>query len=334
MSQCEPGHNVLDWLCVLRLEQYSEVFQSAGLTTLRQCRNLTPDQLEAMGITLPGHQRRILASLSKSHSNRDTQSDMHAHHAQETGHAQALLRDRPVPVPLQEKPVLMQQETRDGEAPRPAPREREKPVPKDRQVSRMKEGNGREKNPVPEKRQAAPRQRKDEHGDGGIDGEKERPVPKERTKFRSTTPVDCPTAPQVSPPSEPSLPPVPPRSTPNCPPQPFTSALSPSPPARTLGSPKLDSREIKAPPVQSEPQTLVPTSTRNSAQTRPNTLAIQPSVQHVVSDEGRKMSPVSSTASLSDVRNAPPLPPKAGGGPKGAPPIPQRFPAQSPMAHR
>uniref|UniRef100_A0A8C9YQI3 ArfGAP with RhoGAP domain, ankyrin repeat and PH domain 1 n=1 Tax=Sander lucioperca TaxID=283035 RepID=A0A8C9YQI3_SANLU len=98
---------VWDWLCVLRLEQYSEAFRSEGLATLGQCRNLTPDQLERMGITLPGHQRRILASLNKTLGNSDTQSDTHSHLLQserdqrleEIGHAKVLQRERPVPIP-------------------------------------------------------------------------------------------------------------------------------------------------------------------------------------------------------------------------------------------
>uniref|UniRef100_A0A8D3E6W2 ArfGAP with RhoGAP domain, ankyrin repeat and PH domain 1 n=1 Tax=Scophthalmus maximus TaxID=52904 RepID=A0A8D3E6W2_SCOMX len=99
--------DVWDWLCVLRLEQYSEAFRNAGLATLRQCHNLTPDHLECMGITLPGHQRRILASLNKTHGNRDTQSDIHSHplvserdqHSEET-------EERPGPFSEDEETML------------------------------------------------------------------------------------------------------------------------------------------------------------------------------------------------------------------------------------
>uniref|UniRef100_A0A8D0D001 ArfGAP with RhoGAP domain, ankyrin repeat and PH domain 1 n=1 Tax=Sander lucioperca TaxID=283035 RepID=A0A8D0D001_SANLU len=213
---------VWDWLCVLRLEQYSEAFRSEGLATLGQCRNLTPDQLERMGITLPGHQRRILASLNKTLGNK-----------------------------------------------------------------------------------------------------KERPVPKERTRFRSSAPVDCDLNSLVSPTSDTSLPPVPPRSTPNCPPQRFTSPLSPSPPARTPASPKLDRHASST-----HDPTHAPLHPPNvpSALTRPQTLAIQLPAQLLGSDGGRKISPVSPTASHSDDINVPPLPPKAGAVPKGPPPIPHRFP--------
>lgn len=363
MSQSVPCTTVWDWLCVLRLEQYSEAFQSAGLATLRECRNLTPDQLERMGITLPGHQRRILASLNKTHVNRDahnsTQSDTHSYlvHTErtdgdqklkETGQSKVLQRDRPVPIP-QEKSVLKESEKRDGETSRPTPREREKPVPKERQVSRMKEESGEEgeKRPVPQQKQAAPRRGKEEERDRGEDGERERPVPKERTKYRTNAPVDS--LPLISPTSDTALPPVPPRSTPNCPPQRFTSPLSPSPPAQTSPSPKQARRAIKAPPVMSRSvsQTSTPSSTPTqtptkaplqppcfpSSETRPQTLAIQLPVQHLGSDGGRKTSPISPTASPSEDRNAPPLPPKVGIGSKGAPPIPQRFPAQSPSTH-
>lgn len=356
MSQSESCTTVWDWLCVLRLEHYSEAFQSAGLVMLRQCRSLTPDQLEQMGITLPGHQRRILASLNKTHGNSDTQPDTHSYLVQserdqrleETGHVKVLQRQRPVPIPVEEQPVFKEREKKDGETSKPTPREREKPVPRERQVSRMKEesGEGGEKMPIPGQRQMVPRGGKEEERDGGIDGEREKPVPKERTKFRSSAPVDCYPSSLVSPTSDTSLPPVPPRSTPNCPPQRFTSAQSPSPPPRAPASPKPDRHAVKAPPIQSRSvsqgstPTITPTHTPThaphfpSAQTRPQTLAIQPHAQHLGNDGRRKTSPVSPIASPGDDRNAPPLPPKAGSGPKGPPPIPQRFPAQSPRTHR
>lgn len=344
MSQSESCVNVWDWLRVLHLEQYSEAFRSAGLATLQQCRNLTPDELELMGIILPGHQRRILTSLSKTHGNQDTQFDTSSHHVQsekdlrseERSHTQVLQRERPVCIPVEEKPVPKQ---RDRETPRSIPGEREKPVPKERQACRMKEETEKagEKKLVPEQRQTAFRQGKDDERNGGVDGERERPVPKERTKFRPSAPVDCPPLLVVSSASETTLPPIPPRSSPNCPPQRFTSALSPSPPPRTPNSPKPDRHVDKAPAVQSRPvtQSSSPTTTPTHTPTyaRPQTLAIQPYAQPLVGDGERKTSPVT-TAVLSDNRDAPPLPKKVGGGSKGPPPIPQRSSAQSPSTHR
>lgn len=349
----ESRVTVLDWLCVLRLEQYFEAFQSAGLVTLRQCRDLRPDQLEQMGITLPGHQRRILASLNKTHGKSDTYSQLgqleRDQRLEETGNAHVLQSKRPVPIPGEEKPVLKEREKRDGETLRPTPREREKPVPKDRQVSSVKEDieDGGEKKPVPVQRHVTPRGGIDGEKDGGIDGEREKPVPKERTKFRSNAQADCHPSSSLSSTSDPSLPPVPPRSTPNCPPQRFTSPLSPSPPARNAVSPKLDTHVAKAPAVSSRQasQNSTPTGTPThtpthaplhppnfpSAQARPQTLAIQPSAQHLGGDGRRTSLPGSPVAFPLNDRNVPPLPPKAGATPKGPPPVPQRCPA---LSHR
>lgn len=338
---------------MLRLEQYSEAFRSAGLGTFQQCRNLTGDQLERMGITLPGHQRRILASLNKTQGSSDPHSQLllseRDQRLEETGHANVLSVERSVSVPGEEKTIPKEREPSDGETLRPTPREREKPVPKERQVSRMKEESedGRKKKPVPGQRQTEPRGGKEEKRVGGVDGERERPVPKERSKFHSSTPVDCHTGPLVCTTFDTSLPPVPPRSTPNCPPQRFTSPLSPSPAARTTVSPDLDRHAVAA-QSRSVSQNSTPTGTAAhtpthqslhslntpSSHARPQTLAIQPPAQHLDSDGGRKTSPIPPIDSPSVNRNAPPLPPKVGALSKGAPPVPQRVPAQSPVAHR
>ncbi|KAL6116275.1 arap1 [Pungitius sinensis] len=354
MSQSEPRATVGDWLCVLRLEQYSEAFRTAGLATFRQCRNLTPDQLEQMGITLPGHRRRILASLSKTNGNGNTESHTYSHSVEserdqrleETGHAMVLQREWPVPVPEEEKPVVKEREKRDGESLRPVPREREKPVPRARQVARMKEesGEGRERKPVPGLRQTAAREVKEEEPYGGMDGEREKPVPKERTRFRPSAAVACDLSPAVSPTSDASLPPVPPRSIPNCPPQRFTAPPCPSPPSRTPASLKPDTHaaEAKDGPGRSQSSApnpkLTPTPTLTPthaplhladvlpAQTRPQTLAIQPPAHDLGGNGERLSSSVSPTASHNNDINAPPLPPKAGAVPKGPPPIPHRSP--------
>lgn len=334
---------------MLRLEQYSEAFRSAGLGTFQQCRNLTGDQLERMGITLPGHRRRILASLNKTLGGGDPHAQLlqseRDQRLVETGHAKVLSVERHMSVPEEETTISKVRDKSGSEILRPTPREREKPVPKERQVSRMKEESedGKEKKPVARQRQAEPSGGKDKKRDGGIDGEREKPVPKERSKFRPSTPVDYHACPPVCTTFDTSLPPVPPRSTPNCPPQRFTSPLSPSPAAPTAASPKPDTH---APATQSRSasQSSTPVSTvaytpthqslhsvhTPSSQPRPQTLAIQP----CDGDGGRKTSPISPIASPSINKNAPPLPPKVGGLSKGAPPIPQRVLAQSAAAHR
>ncbi|XP_064157726.1 arf-GAP with Rho-GAP domain, ANK repeat and PH domain-containing protein 1-like isoform X2 [Anguilla rostrata] len=60
--------SVSEWLTVLRLEQYAHAFQGVGYGTLSECRSLTPGDLEQVGVVLPGHQKRILASLQKMFS--------------------------------------------------------------------------------------------------------------------------------------------------------------------------------------------------------------------------------------------------------------------------
>lgn len=336
MSQSESCANVGEWLGVLRLEQYCDAFQSAGYATLQQCRSLTPEQLECIGITLPGHQRRILASLNKTHGNRDAHAVGPCERSEEKGRAEFLGADRPLPATPHEKSLLQDNVKQDGETMRPIPRKREKPVPRERQVSRLQESSGEGEKPVPGKRQMVPRNAEEKEKDGGLDGERKKPVPKERTKFRSTTPDNL--DPSPPPALDTSLPPVPPRSTPNCPPQRFTL-----PPVQTSGSPKLERLEVRAPALQC--RSVSPSSTSAPPQppshppdlpstaNRPQTLAIQPNAQHLTIDGGRKSSPVSPIHSPCS-RNIPPLPPKAGIASKGPPPIPQRFPVQSPRTHR
>uniref|UniRef100_A0A669EET3 ArfGAP with RhoGAP domain, ankyrin repeat and PH domain 1 n=1 Tax=Oreochromis niloticus TaxID=8128 RepID=A0A669EET3_ORENI len=106
MSQSESCANVGEWLGVLRLEQYCDAFQSAGYATLQQCRSLTPEQLECIGITLPGHQRRILASLNKTHGNRDAHAVGPCERSEEKGRAEFLGADRPLPATPHEKSLL------------------------------------------------------------------------------------------------------------------------------------------------------------------------------------------------------------------------------------
>ncbi|XP_047247047.1 arf-GAP with Rho-GAP domain, ANK repeat and PH domain-containing protein 1-like isoform X4 [Girardinichthys multiradiatus] len=345
MSQSESSAKVCDWLSMLRLEQYGEAFQEAGLATLQECQNLTPDLLEQMSITLPGHQRRILASLDKMTGSYDAYSNLvKPERSKKTSHPEVIRREKPVPVPMQRK---VEEDIMDGELRRPIPRERDKPVPKERYVSNIQE-NSREEGetkPVPLQRHAALARTKEEDRSGALDEKRAKPVAKERTKFRSMTPVNCHSTFIVSPPSDTSLPPVPPRSTPNCPPQRFTSSLSYSPPAQHSESLSLD-RIVVVPPegqCRSSSQNSTPTSTLastkapiktssiQSTQTRPQTLSIRPDTHPLGGAEVRKASPISSASSPSEDKNVPPLPPKVGS--KGPPPIPQRVPLMSPNTH-
>ncbi|XP_028817629.1 arf-GAP with Rho-GAP domain, ANK repeat and PH domain-containing protein 1 isoform X2 [Denticeps clupeoides] len=64
-SSVESVQTVCDWLAGLRLEQYSGVFQEWGFSSMSDCLHLTPDQLECMGVALPGHRKRILNNLPR-----------------------------------------------------------------------------------------------------------------------------------------------------------------------------------------------------------------------------------------------------------------------------
>ncbi|KAL2096271.1 hypothetical protein ACEWY4_008419 [Coilia grayii] len=54
---------VCDWLAGLRLEQYGDVFRERGLVAVGDCVGLSSEQLEEMGVSLPGHRKRILGNL-------------------------------------------------------------------------------------------------------------------------------------------------------------------------------------------------------------------------------------------------------------------------------
>uniref|UniRef100_A0A1A7XFN8 ArfGAP with RhoGAP domain, ankyrin repeat and PH domain 1 n=1 Tax=Iconisemion striatum TaxID=60296 RepID=A0A1A7XFN8_9TELE len=315
MSHSESSADVLDWLCVLHLEQYTEAFQSAGLETLQQCLDLLPDQLDRMGITPPGHQKRILSSLSRMHG-------YHDETLEQKGHPEVEQKERPVSVPQAEK---LDADTENLETSKPTPRERRKPVPKERCVSTKQEKSteGGDSKPVPGKRHLAPTEQKEDNRNLGEDKEKDKPVPRQRTKFRA---------------NDTSLPPVPPRVTHNCPPLCFTSSQSPSPPAQHSDSSKAE--HILPPPLprrSSSPcstSTSTPPPTESSisspnihhTQSRPQTLAIHPPTQSL-SDRVKKASPISPAKSSVEEKRIPPIPPKVGAGSKALPPLPQRVPA-------
>ena len=53
------------WLKDIHLEQYFDILLNNGYTSLRACMSLTDEGLNALGIDLPGHRKRILAHLPK-----------------------------------------------------------------------------------------------------------------------------------------------------------------------------------------------------------------------------------------------------------------------------
>ncbi|CAL1543321.1 unnamed protein product [Lymnaea stagnalis] len=55
--------SVEDWLLSIKMERYFNLFLAAGLTTMEQVRHLTVRDLLNMGISLVGHQKKIMNSI-------------------------------------------------------------------------------------------------------------------------------------------------------------------------------------------------------------------------------------------------------------------------------
>ncbi|XP_027691182.1 arf-GAP with Rho-GAP domain, ANK repeat and PH domain-containing protein 1-like [Vombatus ursinus] len=59
---------VAEWLRALHLEQYAGHFEQYGLVWAADCRGLNDGQLLHMGVTMPGHRRRILSGLQRAYA--------------------------------------------------------------------------------------------------------------------------------------------------------------------------------------------------------------------------------------------------------------------------
>ncbi|MPC63522.1 Ephrin type-B receptor 1 [Portunus trituberculatus] len=55
--------SVEDWLASLKMSRYVDNFQRTGLTDLEAVARLTQHDLTQLGITLVGHQKKILQSI-------------------------------------------------------------------------------------------------------------------------------------------------------------------------------------------------------------------------------------------------------------------------------
>ncbi|KAJ3580564.1 hypothetical protein NHX12_034377, partial [Muraenolepis orangiensis] len=58
-----PCASVGDWLRAIKMERYEDSFLHAGFTSVEQLAQITTDDLLAVGVTLAGHQRKILSSI-------------------------------------------------------------------------------------------------------------------------------------------------------------------------------------------------------------------------------------------------------------------------------
>ncbi|KAK7909784.1 hypothetical protein WMY93_014468 [Mugilogobius chulae] len=59
----ESEQEISEWLTSLRLSQYFVYFENGGYQTLDDCKELTDDDLQDLGVVPTGHRRRILRSL-------------------------------------------------------------------------------------------------------------------------------------------------------------------------------------------------------------------------------------------------------------------------------
>ena len=55
--------SVEEWLNVIKMERYIDTFLSAGYTSMDQILRLTVKDLDTLGITLLGHQKKIMNSV-------------------------------------------------------------------------------------------------------------------------------------------------------------------------------------------------------------------------------------------------------------------------------
>ncbi|XP_048511439.1 ephrin type-A receptor 4 isoform X14 [Athalia rosae] len=56
--------SVADWLASIKMSRYAESFERAGVTTLEAAARVTVQELTALGITLVGHQKKIMNSVT------------------------------------------------------------------------------------------------------------------------------------------------------------------------------------------------------------------------------------------------------------------------------
>ncbi|XP_075054443.1 arf-GAP with Rho-GAP domain, ANK repeat and PH domain-containing protein 1 isoform X2 [Mixophyes fleayi] len=58
--------SVAEWLQTIKLDQYSDLFERHDLHTVADLRHFSDESLSVIGVILPGHRKRMLASLQKS----------------------------------------------------------------------------------------------------------------------------------------------------------------------------------------------------------------------------------------------------------------------------
>jgi ephrin-B len=72
-ASCPYFESVADWLMSIKMERYVEQFMSAGITTVDNAAQLTLKDITALGVTLVGHQKKIMNSIQTLHIVRQQQ---------------------------------------------------------------------------------------------------------------------------------------------------------------------------------------------------------------------------------------------------------------------
>ena len=59
-----------DWLASIKMDRYTEQFTSAGILTVDDAAQLTLKDIVELGVTLVGHQKKIMNSIQALHVER------------------------------------------------------------------------------------------------------------------------------------------------------------------------------------------------------------------------------------------------------------------------
>jgi len=62
--------SVADWLASIKMDRYTEQFTSAGIMTIDDAAHLTLKDIVELGVTLVGHQKKIMNSVQALHIER------------------------------------------------------------------------------------------------------------------------------------------------------------------------------------------------------------------------------------------------------------------------
>jgi len=71
-----PSSSVTDWLVNIKMDRYAEQFVGAGIASVDDVTHLTLKDLVSLGVTLVGHQKKIMNSVQTLRAQRQQTLDM------------------------------------------------------------------------------------------------------------------------------------------------------------------------------------------------------------------------------------------------------------------